>query len=104
MAKLRVIKRQGKCTVHPANLQVQKGETINFRVFGTDATVFAPNDILIEVGTNRPVQVLDLAHGGPGKDCIVNPKISDGAYPYAIYCKGVNDFAEGNSSPTMIVE
>jgi hypothetical protein len=104
--KIRIIKRQNKCTVHPANLQIERNEKVNFRVFGTEATIFVPNNLLFDPKGNA-VQVLTLADGQKSDNFSVNAdtsSVKDGAYPYAIYCKGVNDFAEGNSSPTMIVE
>ena len=101
--RVRVIKRQNRCTIHPANLQIQKGDKVNFRVFGSDATVFVPNDLLLD-RTGNPVQVLPLSDGVKSEDYTVKQGVTDGPYPYAIYCKEVNDFAEGNSSPTMIVE
>jgi hypothetical protein len=101
--RVRIIKRQNRYTVHPANLQVQKGEQVNFRVFQSNATVLVPNDLLVDAA-GAVVSAIPLTAGVKSADYTVNSRVPDGAYPYAIYCKDSNDFAEGNSPPTMIIE
>jgi hypothetical protein len=101
--RVRIIKRQNRYTVHPGNLQVDKGDQVNFRVFQSNATVLVPNDLLVDAA-GAVVSAIPLTAGVKSADYTVNPRVPDGAYPYAIYCKDGNDFAEGNSPPTMIIE
>jgi hypothetical protein len=104
--------------VDPSPLEVRRGDTIQINAPGTDLQILfpnhyaprpipfrivspdpcpwilwaTPNEVLFNIpaGQSVTVEVLDSAHIGDH-------------YPYAVYCKSKNGFAEGNSDPEIII-
>jgi hypothetical protein len=123
MAEVMVISYQGKHVVWPPYVVVAHGEEVLFKGVGVDATVFLPmpdmfeDEIEVHTGTartNKPAQktgkgmVLEV---GKQHTAVRVKKTADlgdyatrTAYPYSVYCKEANTFAEGNSAPVMIIE
>jgi plastocyanin len=124
---VRIVRRKEGRFVVPAYVVANPGDTIEFKIMGHDATatVFIP-DAVVSDGKKR---VYDVAPGNPAYvEVMVGElrKIQDarskgdmtekqakqhwkdigvpGEFPYAVYCHDVRDFAEGGSSPVMIVE
>jgi plastocyanin len=83
--------------VVPGNITVNRGEEVTWRAGKTDLVIFFPNERLL--GTNKIV-----VKSGDTKTVKVNEDIETGVYPYAIYTAEINDFAEGNSMPRMIIK
>ena len=123
MAEVMVISYQGKHVVWPPYVVVTHGEEVVFKAVGVDATVFLPmpdmfeDTVDIHNGTTRssePAQKTDkglvLEVGDRHSAIRVKKTASLGdnttrvAYPYSVYCKQANTFAEGNSAPVMIIE
>jgi hypothetical protein len=121
-AEVMVISYQGKHVVWPPYVVVAQGEEVMFKAVGVDATVFLPmpevfeETVDIHDGTARssePVQKTDkglvLRVGKKHTAIRVKKPASPDyttrtAYPYSVYCKEANTFAEGNSAPVMIIE
>jgi hypothetical protein len=104
--------------VDPSPLEVRYGDTIQINAPGTDLQVLfpnhyaprplpfrivspdpcpwilwaTPNEVLFNIpaGQSVTVEVLDSAAIGD-------------RYPFAVYCKSRNVFAEGNSDPEIII-
>ncbi len=134
MAEVRIISYRGRNVVWPPYVIVKLGETIVFKAVNTEATVFLPKPELFEfendtgqkgekgaparkgvvkvkdkpvsVKVRRKPQSRKLAEGHDQATPVeksYEPSVP-GIYPYAVYCKTGNDFAEGNTSPIMIIE
>ena len=133
MPEVRIISHGRKNIVWPPCVVVRQGETLTFKAINTEATVFLPKPELFEFEGNprpsagegmaasrgvfkvkdRPVAVkvklrsapAGVAPGGkePAEDVRVACSLPT-IYPYAVYCENGNDFAQGNSSPIMILE
>jgi hypothetical protein len=123
MAEVMVISYQGKHVVWPPYVVVAPGEEVVFKAVGVDATVFLPmpemfeDTVDVHDGTTRSTEPAQKTDKGlvleVGKQhTAVRVKKTDGldaypvraAYPYSVYCKQANTFAEGNSAPVMIIE
>jgi hypothetical protein len=123
MATIVIASFGGKSVVWPPVLVVKPGEEIQFKAVGTSATVFlpkpdafrdvdalgapaAPTRSVVAVGAQGvKIKVKGQAAtalGASAASAAGSP--APGIYPYAVYCKASNDFAEGNSSPVMIIE
>ena len=49
--------------------------------------------------------MIEIKAGGHSDPYTIHDiKSDDEKFPYAVYCREDNDFAEGNSCPAMIVE
>jgi len=104
--------------VDPSPLEVRRGDIIQINAPATDLQILfpnhyesreipfrlispdpgpwillaTPNEVLFNIpaGHNVAIEVLDSAQIG-------------NHYPYAVYCKSKNAFAEGNSDPEIII-
>jgi hypothetical protein len=113
-----IISYAGKNIVWPPVIVLDGGDTIRFRAVNTDATVFFKGALSFE-GMQNDEEILKV----PKKHVLamkVKPKVLKkgpagglkpegteavaGVYPYSVFCSEGNDFAEGNSSPVMILE
>lgn len=99
--KVRIVKRGNvKCTVVPAHCPLVPLDKIVFKAPEVaDVVVFIPDDIFTV--SNR---VIDVPKGTTSSENQIKGGTPKGVYPYAVYCTDHEDFAEGNSPPTMIVE
>jgi plastocyanin len=85
------------CKVAPPVMELYPGDSITFHnttdnsvsVLMSDETVFDEYRLKIEKGESKPAFVQEEAP--PGK------------YPYAIFCREIDDFAEASSMPIVIV-
>ncbi len=95
---IRIIKRGNiKCTVVPAHVFLNPLDRVVFHAMGADMVVLIPDDIFTE--TEHRFEVLD---GQTSSEKEIKTG-AQGVHPYAVYCADHQDFAEGNSPPTMIV-
>lgn len=124
---VRIVRRKEGRFVVPAYVVASPGDTIEFRIMGHDAaaTVFIPEAVVsggqkrvydVEAGKPAHVEVMrDVLEEIQGKRSRGEMTEKDvkkhwksigvpGEFPYAVYCHDVRDFAEGGSSPVMIVE
>ncbi|MBL7136264.1 MAG: hypothetical protein ISS81_06695 [Candidatus Marinimicrobia bacterium] len=87
----------------PGRLGVKSGEEVIFEAENTNTTIWIPNaEELFGRGEHL---VFDIESGGKSETFTVMPRLRIGKeYPYAVYCENSNDFAEGNTSPRMIIE
>lgn len=88
----------------PGKMHVKKSEKIMFQAQGTNAVIFIPNANKF-LDTNESTLVIDASSGRQTHSFTLSDNPSSGAeFPYAIYCDGDNDFAEGGSTPRIIID
>ena len=88
----------------PGRLGVKSGEEVIFEAKHTNTTIWIPNAKEL-FGDKREHLVFDIKSGGKSETFTVKQGLPKGKeYPYAVYCENSNDFAEGNTSPRMIIE
>jgi hypothetical protein len=123
MAVVRIFSYGGKNVVWPPYVFVQPGEVVVFKPVNTEGTVYLPRPEIFEVASAAQVAStaggIKLRLGGSSGVASIRIKSqvsaaagaaplaaspAPGVYPYSVYCKNANDFAEGNSSPVMIIE
>jgi|GEM_PF-1044241 len=107
--ELTIIIDKNKAVVKPGSLTVSTGDSISINVTGTNAFLFFPDINLLGIqtayifnGRKILLTVQDVSQSLQESDEENEDEIN--RYPYAAYCDGVNDFAEGASSPFMIVK
>ncbi|MCK4297201.1 MAG: hypothetical protein KAX28_11165 [Candidatus Marinimicrobia bacterium] len=90
--------------VNPGRLCVKSGEEVIFEAKNTTTTIWIPNaEELFENGEKH--LIFDIENGDKSKTFKVEKDLERGKeYPYAVYCENSDDFAEGNTSPRMIIE
>jgi hypothetical protein len=95
--------RPKKRVVRPGRLRVRRGDRVNFRATGTALTIWIPNSKeLFGIGKRL---VFDVKKGARSKSFKVAQTAKVGKeYPYAVYCKSDNEFAEARSVPIMIID
>ena len=99
--KVRVISRSCRNIVVPGHLILNRGDSVEFKtVNNKDATILIPHGNLF----GEDNRVFDLDEKNQWTQTLTVSNIEAGVYPYAVYCKESNDFAEGNSPPTMIID
>jgi hypothetical protein len=96
MQRIAIVCKDGTARVHPPAIVSAAGEEIRFVAANSAVTVWLPDNILFGV------QQFDVPPGDPRT--LTVQKVPGGEYPYAVFCKGTRRFAEGNSSPIIIVE
>ena len=116
----------GKNVVWPPYLVVKEGETVVFRAINTSATIHLPrpavledeageietqttDDIVFQVGEGKRKRFKARKRDTKFKNWLKAKKLTKeyptrGVYTYSVYCQKGGDFAEGNSSPVMILE
>ena len=88
---------------NPGHLGVESGEEVIFEAKNTNTTIWIPN--AEELFGREEHLVFDIESGGKSETFTVKQGLPKGKeYPYAVYCENSNDFAEGNTSPRMIIE
>lgn len=117
-----------KSVVWPPYAIVAEGDTVIFRAVNTAAQVSLPKPALLEDVTESVISKIDTTLGevasfrikkkgkrrfkirGKGDlGSIIAPEIVrgydlPGAYPYSVYCEERGEYAEGGSSPVMLIE
>ena len=93
---IEIICRDGVWKVEPSKVKAKAGDSIHWNVVSSDATLLFPTRKLFwhqdfMIATDKGL-VLNV-----GQD-------KEGEYRYAVFCHKENDFAEGNSSPIIIIE
>jgi len=89
---------------NPGRLGVKIGEEVIFEAENTNTTIWIPNANEL-FGTKGEYLIFDIKSGGESETFTVMQGLPEGKeYPYAVYCENSNDFAEGNTSPRMIIE
>ena len=98
---VRIVKRGNvKCTVVPPHCPLEPLDKIVFKAPEVaDVVVLIPDDIFTV--SNR---VIDVPKGTTSSANEIKAGTAKGVYVYTVYCSKHEDFAEGNSPPTMIVE
>jgi len=102
MAKVTIFSYRCKNVVWPPYVVVTPGDEIVFKAVNTTAMVFFPNGGIFEA--HRSGEAITLPVGGEQPKLKVRDGASPGLYPFSVYCENGPDFAEGNSSPVMIIE
>ena len=98
---------------HPGGVRVREGDKLAFRASGTNAKIFFPQaEKLFEEG--KGVEVLEvMPEGEPRTVRVKQGAYREDPYEFAIFCdaagkdkngKGLGQFAEGNSTPKVIIE
>ena len=113
----------GKNIVWPPCILVKPGEKLTFKVAAPGSRIYFPErEIFNETGTRAVTAVgrgVMVNLGPTGTSLTVRPQGSlqkmaskteeqvvniPRVYPYSVYCSCGNDFAEGHSSPVLIIE
>jgi len=91
--------QEKKYKAKPGRLEIKLANDggVVFKAKGTDVIYFFPEKNIF----NPPIQVVSV---GKDKSEPLNLSGMTGEFPYAVFCKTTNDFAEGNSPPMMIIE
>ena len=87
--------------VRPGQLYVRDGDEVFFSTRKTDIEIFFPQQT--KELLKAPSNVIKMKSIDPPVAFTIH-KSEEGKFPYAVYCKEGNDFAEGGSAPAMIVE
>jgi len=99
---VRIIADACHAQVIPACVVVRPGDTLEFVVLDEkEATIIIPQSGIVDFD-NR---IKDLNEDNKYQIALtLLPEVPKGVYPYAVYVKGLFDFAAGHSSPKMIVD
>ena len=88
----------------PGRLFVMPGDDVKFTTKNTGVTIWIPNAKEL-FGIGAEYFLFDIERDGESKILTVSEGLAKGReYPYAVYCRDGNDFAEGNTAPRMIIE
>jgi hypothetical protein len=99
MPTVMIVCRKSSAHVRPAQRIAKPGQDVTFKAIRSDVTLFFPNPALFGCPSAR----LDSSNGREATLTVQN-KVPRDVYPFAAYCDDLNDFAQGSSSPEMIVE
>jgi hypothetical protein len=99
---VRIVRKQRKCFVIPGTVIVSPGDKVVFKSINEgEINIFFPRGDYF----NPEKRVVDLTEENDFNEVISIPEnASSGVYSYSIFCEKSDDFAEGNTPPTMIVE
>jgi len=95
--------QNGKSLVIPGEIHVKRGDGVRFNAVNTDISLFMPRKDILESSESHSIRIRSIK-SGHSKTLKVRLDSHPDTYTYGVYCKENNDFAEGNSSPKMIVE
>ena len=91
--------------VLPGVLHVNSNDQITFIASKSNITIFIPNAdrlfLQVEKNLRFPVNSGEVSET---YTVVYNKNEEPLVVPYAVFCENGNDFAEGNSSPKIIVE
>jgi hypothetical protein len=96
MQRLAVVCKDGAARVVPPAIVANVNEEIRFIAINSAVTVWMPETSLFGV------QQFEVKPGAPQTQTVKG--VPGGEYPYAVFCHVMRRFAEGNSSPIIIVE
>jgi hypothetical protein len=113
-----IVSYSGKNLVWPPVVVLDGGDTVRFRAVNTDATIFIEDALSFEGMTERSElfkvpkkHVLDvkvkpevIATEPPDGMTAEGTQALAGIYPYSVFCSEGREFAEGNSTPVMLIE
>jgi plastocyanin len=114
-----LIHEEGKSVVVPATVKVEPGDTVEFIVLGDSVAVFFPHRDFFDQGQNTfeagektrgklEVMHKQLGAAPPDRGEAWQEYWKDLGLPrelhYAVYSYRAHDFAEGHSSPVMLIE
>lgn len=106
--KIRVFVHGGKGRVEPGHLVVKPHDTLEFVTINTDASFFFPDPGVVAAvrkGVNPRFGDLKLKPAKTSAPMVFEViKETGGVHPFAVFCAATNDFAEGHSSPMMIID
>lgn len=88
----------------PGHQYVHGEDTIQFAPRNTDTIIFIPNAKDLFVDIDDDYIVIPLAVNDPPQTFTIKHAENKRIFPYAVYCKRGNGFAEGGTSPAIIVE
>lgn len=88
----------------PGKQHVKKSDTVMFMAQGTNSVIFIPNaNQLFDISSNS--LTIELKSGNQTQSYTISENVTIGDdFPYAVYCDEDNDFAEGGSSPRIIID
>jgi len=90
--------------VRPGHLYVSSGDKVIFTSDQVDSLFFIPNASEL-FGVKEEYFVLSILAGGAPQAFTVQRGLPCGQeFPYAVYCRDCNNFAEGGSPPRMIIK
>jgi len=91
-------------SAQPGHQYVRAGDTIQFAPRNTDVIIIVPNADQLFQGQKNNYLVLPLAENQLSQPFTIKAAENQNVFPYAVYCRSGNGFAEGGSSPEIIVE
>ena len=103
--KLLVVRSERGCVVVPPHAVVSVGDTVTWKNrTGDDIVVHVPHDNFFGVSIPARVDIKITEGNAITTSAVANPGAGPRHFPYAIFCQQTRSFAEGNSSPQIIVE
>ena len=89
----------------PGVLHVNNGDLVTFHATNSDVLIFIPNANKLIKNAGKNIQI-SIRAGGSSKGFRIDigSNKTPLTFPYAVFCERGNDFAEGNSSPKIIVD
>jgi hypothetical protein len=99
---VRIVRKQCRCFVIPGTIFVSPGDKVEFKSINEgEVNIFFPRGDYFD----PEKRVVDLTEENEFKEVInILENASPGVYFYSIFCQKSDDFSEGNTPPTMIVE
>ena len=103
--RLVVVRTDKGCAVVPPYAIVAAGDTVTWKNrTGGRVIVLFPHDGVFGAMNHFHVPIADGTDQTPA-NAVVSPAANDPRhFPYAVFCAVTKSFAEGNSSPQIIVE
>ncbi len=86
--------------IQPGHQYLRVGDTVIFETRGTAARIYIPRVKALFGIDDEWITVGQKGHS----DEFTVQECPHEKYPYVVYCKDGNDFAEGGTSPAMIIE
>lgn len=90
-------------TAQPGHLYARPGDTIQFVPRNTGVTIYIPNANQLFAGLSQDDLIIRLDPGQPSQPYSIS-YTDNRRFPYAVYCHDGNDFAEGGTSPAVIID
>jgi hypothetical protein len=96
---------KSKGNVVPSPIFLKQGESFQFLSVNSNVTLFFPNLSIFDKG-HEVIRLVPRDSVTVKITSQIDPAILERSryFPYAVFCDNANDFAEGNSSPSMIIE
>ena len=101
---VQIINDGKKFVVCPGTIHMKTTDSLKLIFPDLGGLLFIPKSYLF-MENSGPIELLIDTKGITEKTFTINPEVTERVdTPYAFYCAGINDFAEGNSSPRIIIE